>query len=132
MVRFSESCDRALSSRGARGCFLPCLTLVVETVGSVKIAGARLVSPGRFLGCFVNRLLAPSPALSDLIRDIGVEEVTHSGVVARFVLPELGTVSADDRMKLLEHVKTHWAELKQDNELVSAFKEVRRGGDGRE
>lgn len=53
-----------------------------------------------------------------------MEEVTHSGVVARFVLPELGAVSVEDRQKLLHHVKTHWPELKEDAELVNALKEV--------
>lgn len=70
------------------------------------------------------RLLAPSPALSDLIRDIGVEEVTHSGFVRRFLLPDLGTVSEEDRRKLLQHMKEHWQELKGDGELVGALKEV--------
>lgn len=71
-----------------------------------------------------NRLLAPSPELSDLIRDIGVEQVDHPGVIARFVLPELGTVPPDDRHKLLHHVRLHWEELKQDQELINHFKEV--------
>ncbi|CAN0280363.1 unnamed protein product, partial [Scytosiphon promiscuus] len=71
-----------------------------------------------------NRLLAPSPELSDLIRDIGVEQVDHPGVIARFVLPELGTVPADDRHRLLHHVRAHWAELKQDQALIDQFKEV--------
>ncbi|CAM9507617.1 unnamed protein product, partial [Hapterophycus canaliculatus] len=70
------------------------------------------------------RLLAPSPELSDLIRDIGVEQVNHPGVIARFVLPELGTVPPDDRQKLLHHVRVHWAELKQDQALIDQFKEV--------
>ncbi|CAN0440222.1 unnamed protein product, partial [Ectocarpus sp. 12 AP-2014] len=71
-----------------------------------------------------DRLLAPSPELSDLIRDIGVEQVDHPGVVARFVLPELGTVPPDDRHKLLHHVRLHWAELKENQDLVNQFKEV--------
>lgn len=70
------------------------------------------------------RLLAPTPELSDFIRDIGVEEVTHSGVVTRFVLPELGAVSPEDRRQLLEHVREHWATLKNDGALVDALKEV--------
>ena len=68
--------------------------------------------------------MAPSPELSDLIRDIGVERVTHSGVVARFVLPELGSVPPEDRLKLLQHVRANWAELKEDTSLVNHFKEV--------
>lgn len=69
-------------------------------------------------------MLAPAPELSDLIRDIGVEQVDHPGVVARFVLPELGTVPPDDRHKLLLHVRSNWAELKQNQALVDQFKEV--------
>lgn len=72
----------------------------------------------------VSRLLAPSSELSDLIRDIGVEQVTHSGVVSRFVLPELGAVRPEDRRQLLQHVRTHWTELKQDASLVNALKQV--------
>lgn len=75
--------------------------------------------------------MAPAPELSDLIRDIGVEQVDHPGVVARFVLPELGTVPPDDRQKLLLHVRSNWAELKQNQALVDQFKEVRgRGTEG--
>lgn len=73
------------------------------------------------------RLLAPSPELSDLIRDIGVEQVNHPGVIARFVLPELGTVPPDDRHKLLHHIRERWAELKQDQALIDQFKEVNFG-----
>lgn len=77
-------------------------------------------------------MLAPAPELADLIRDIGVEQVDHPGVVARFVLPELGTVPPDDRHKLLLHVRSNWAELKQNQALVDQFKEVRgeRSGAG--
>ena len=50
--------------------------------------------------------------------------MTHSGVVARFVLPELGTVPPEDRLKLLQHVRANWAELKEDASLVNHFKEV--------
>lgn len=73
---------------------------------------------------FVCRLLAPNPELSDLIRDMGVEPVTHAGVVARFVLPELGAVLPEDRRQLLQHIRTHWAELKTDDSLVNSLKEV--------
>lgn len=70
-------------------------------------------------------MLAPAPELSDLIRDIGVEQVDHPGVVARFVLPELWTVPPDDRHKLLMHVRANWPELKQNQALLDQFKEVR-------
>lgn len=70
------------------------------------------------------RLLAPNPELSDLIRDMGVESVTLAGVVARFVLPELGAVPPEDRRQLLQHIRNNWTELKTDESLVNSLKEV--------
>lgn len=77
------------------------------------------------LNLCVCRLLAPNSELSDLIRDMGVESVTHAGVVARFVLPELGAVHPEDRRQLLQHIRMHWAELKTDESLVTSLKHVK-------
>ncbi|CAM9971182.1 unnamed protein product, partial [Discosporangium mesarthrocarpum] len=71
-----------------------------------------------------DRLLAPREELRDLHRDLGVQSVSHSGVVARFVIPELGSVAEGDRRALLGHIKTNWARLKEDQDLVNALKEV--------
>ncbi|CAN0025862.1 unnamed protein product, partial [Choristocarpus tenellus] len=64
---------------------------------------------------------APRPELRDLYRNLGVESVSHSGVVARFVIPELGSVSDVDRRALLGHVRAHWDRLKSDDDLVASL-----------
>lgn len=72
----------------------------------------------------MSRLLAPPPELSDLVRDMGVEQITHSDILARFVLPELDALQSEGRRQVLQHVHLQWSELKQSESLVTALMEV--------
>jgi len=72
----------------------------------------------------MEQFLAPKDRLQDLHRDLGVVSISHSGIIARFLLPDYQNLSPEDQQKLMTHILAKWEELKEDEQLINVIKEV--------
>ena len=72
--------------------------------------------------------------IGDVLKDLGVEALTESKLLLKFVLPEFGEMPRIQKERFLERVLAKWALLKEDTAFVTSMKQaaiVLRGGRSR-
>ncbi|KAG5176706.1 hypothetical protein JKP88DRAFT_265343 [Tribonema minus] len=69
-------------------------------------------------------LLAHSPVLDDIYRDMQIERISMGDTLARMVLPELMRMTPADRDAVLQYVLEHWSQLSANAELKEKLGKV--------